>query len=288
MNILHCLIIYLPTLILAQSNEDILKQLADEVAESSSEEMVSDLADLMTDPEMQTDPKLLRKKIVQLINHPKFQEASDGRKTIKAIKLPPGIINLLNAKIPVAAKKEILDKVLGLLKKRSSFIHLLTESVKTSERLEITENVIYQEQQLPSYSAAPVNQDQQESGDDSNELQSDEDKIVFPTTTRTTTSTTSATTTTTTTRSSKPTKPSGGNKRPFQRPTTSLSQQATRPRPSRPQPPGLDNQSPAQVSDSNNFGFPSRLGEAGKDFPIFSKESLPPTSFTCEDKLVGG
>ena len=280
MNILHCLIIYLPTLILAQSNDDILKQLADEVAESSSEEMVSDLADLMTDPEMQTDPKLLRKKIVQLINHPKFQEASDGRKTIKAIKLPSGIINLLNAKIPVAAKKEILDKVLGLLKKRSSFIHLLTESVKTSERLEIKENVIYQEQQLPSYAAAPVNQDQQELGDDSNELQSDEDKIVFPTTTRTTT--------TTTTRSSKPTKPSGGNRRPFQRPTTSLSQQATRPRPSRPQPPGLDNQSPAQVSDSNNFGFPSRLGEAGKDFPIFSKESLPSTSFTCEDKLVGG
>ena len=65
MNILHCLIIYLPTLILAQSNEDILKQLADEVAESSSEEMVSDLADLMTDPEMQTDPKLLREKIVK-------------------------------------------------------------------------------------------------------------------------------------------------------------------------------------------------------------------------------
>ena len=38
----------------------------------------------------------------------------------------------------------------------------------------------------------------------------------------------------------------------------------------------------------NNYGFPLRLGRAGLDFPIFSRENLPQTSFSCEDKVDGG
>ena len=38
----------------------------------------------------------------------------------------------------------------------------------------------------------------------------------------------------------------------------------------------------------NNYGFPLRLGRAGYDFPIFSRENIPVTSFSCEDKVDGG
>lgn len=38
----------------------------------------------------------------------------------------------------------------------------------------------------------------------------------------------------------------------------------------------------------NNYGFPSGFGEAGKDFPIIDPNNIPKTSFSCEDKVVGG
>ena len=40
--------------------------------------------------------------------------------------------------------------------------------------------------------------------------------------------------------------------------------------------------------EDNNYGFPLRLGRAGIDFPIFSLEKIPQTSFSCEDKVDGG
>ena len=40
--------------------------------------------------------------------------------------------------------------------------------------------------------------------------------------------------------------------------------------------------------EDNNYGFPLRLGRAGVDFPIFSRENIPETSFSCEDKADGG
>ena len=56
--------------------------------------------------------------------------------------------------------------------------------------------------------------------------------------------------------------------------------------------PGLSSAStgwaPSQPSEDNNYGFPLRLGRAGVDFPIFSRENIPQTSFSCEDKSDGG
>ncbi len=38
----------------------------------------------------------------------------------------------------------------------------------------------------------------------------------------------------------------------------------------------------------DNYGFPLRLGRAGVDFPIFNRENIPETSFSCDDKVDGG
>ena len=43
-----------------------------------------------------------------------------------------------------------------------------------------------------------------------------------------------------------------------------------------------------EPSEENNFGFPAKLGRAGIDFPIFSSENIPATSFSCESKVDGG
>ena len=62
---------------------------------------------------------------------------------------------------------------------------------------------------------------------------------------------------------------------------------------------GLSNQRPGGSSnngqdeneiadESNNFGFSKKFGIAGVDFPIFSRENMPQTSFTCEGKENGG
>ena len=42
------------------------------------------------------------------------------------------------------------------------------------------------------------------------------------------------------------------------------------------------------ANESNNFGFPERLGKAGIDFPIYDRMNMPITSFTCQDKENGG
>ena len=42
------------------------------------------------------------------------------------------------------------------------------------------------------------------------------------------------------------------------------------------------------ADESNNFGFPERLGKAGIDFPIYDRMNMPITSFTCQDKENGG
>ena len=52
---------------------------------------------------------------------------------------------------------------------------------------------------------------------------------------------------------------------------------------------GTPGASPGQEpGEDNNYGFPLRLGRAGVDFPIFSRENIPETSFSCEDKADGG
>ena len=43
-----------------------------------------------------------------------------------------------------------------------------------------------------------------------------------------------------------------------------------------------------EPGEENNYGFPLRLGRAGVDFPIFSRENIPQTSFSCDDKADGG
>ena len=96
----------------AQQGEDqFLEELANDVKSSNSQEMVSAIAFLMGKPQMQNDVNLMRENILRLIRDPKFQMASNGRKTVKAVRLPSGVINLLNAPISVESKKNILDKV---------------------------------------------------------------------------------------------------------------------------------------------------------------------------------
>jgi len=41
-------------------------------------------------------------------------------------------------------------------------------------------------------------------------------------------------------------------------------------------------------SEANNYGFSKRFGLAGIDFPIFSAQTVPETSFTCSGKVNGG
>ena len=60
---------------------------------------------------------------------------------------------------------------------------------------------------------------------------------------------------------------------------------------SNPRPGGSSNngQDENEIADeSNNFGFSKKFGIAGVDFPIFSRENMPQTSFTCEGKENGG
>ena len=94
----------------------ILQKLVSEVRESWSEAMVGALSDLMTNAN--DDPRKMRREIVKLVRDPKCQRASNGRRIVKAVKLPTGIVQLLNAEISVTSKKEILDNVLGLLNKK--------------------------------------------------------------------------------------------------------------------------------------------------------------------------
>ena len=37
-----------------------------------------------------------------------------------------------------------------------------------------------------------------------------------------------------------------------------------------------------------NFGFPANFGRAGVDFPIYSPDNIPSTSFSCDGKVKGG
>lgn len=143
----------------------ILQKLVSEVRESQSEAMVEALSDLMTNAN--DDPRKMRREIVKLVRDPKFQRASNGRRTVKAIKLPTGIVQLLNAEISVTSKKEILDNVLGLLIKKGN----LKDDKINKKVLELRgENIIenglaekprkeksFDEEPLATYSGSPSN-----------------------------------------------------------------------------------------------------------------------------------
>ena len=51
---------------------------------------------------------------------------------------------------------------------------------------------------------------------------------------------------------------------------------------------GTPGASAGQGPADDNYGFPLRLGRAGVDFPIFNRENMPETSFSCDDKVDGG
>ena len=106
----------------------------------------------MSDPNMINNPTKMRKEIIQLIRSPKFQSASEGRKTVKALKLPSGIVKLLNAKISVSAKKEILDKVLTLLDKRVRIDKL--DVTPPKQRVREEKSQVFETEELPSYSTS--------------------------------------------------------------------------------------------------------------------------------------
>ena len=92
-------------------------KLAAAVSKSDSQTLVVSLANLMAIPEMQQNPTKLRNEIVSLLKSKKVEKTADGRRTVKVTKLPPGIVKILNAKIPVRTKKQILDNVLSRLSK---------------------------------------------------------------------------------------------------------------------------------------------------------------------------
>ena len=148
--------------------------MADEVRNSETESMVEALANLMGKPSNQDNPNKMRKEIIQLIRNPKFKKASEGRKTVKALRLPTGVVNLLNAKISVSAKKEILDNVVGLLNKRVRISNVIEEEnskVFEEENTNVVEEEAslplpreeksksFDEEPLPTYSGASGDQD---------------------------------------------------------------------------------------------------------------------------------
>ena len=143
----------------------ILQKLASEVRESESEDMVGALSDLMTHGD--DDPRKMRREIVKLVRDPKFQRASDGRRTVKAIKLPTGIVQLLNAEISVNSKKEILDNVLGLLNKKVKVKEVKSNrkviKLKEENNIEIVSDKkprlekSFDEEPLATYSGSPLN-----------------------------------------------------------------------------------------------------------------------------------
>ena len=93
-------------------------KLATAVLRSESQDLLTSLANIMAQPEMQRNPRKLKTEIVRLLKDHKFQAAAEGRKTVKAIKLPPAIVKILNAKIPVKTKKQVLDNVLRRLQRK--------------------------------------------------------------------------------------------------------------------------------------------------------------------------
>ena len=93
-------------------------KLARAVLRSESQDLLTSLANIMAQPEMQRNPRKLKTEIVRLLKDHKFQMAAEGRKTVKAIKLPPAIVKILNAKIPVKTKKQVLDNVLRRLQRK--------------------------------------------------------------------------------------------------------------------------------------------------------------------------
>ena len=143
----------------------ILQKLASEVRESESEDMVGALSDLMTNGD--DDPRKMRRDIVKLVRDPKFQRATDGRRTVKAIKLPTGIVQLLNAEISVKSKKEILDNVLGLLDKKVKVKEVKTNrkviKLKEEQNIDIVSDQkprhekSFDEEPLATYSGSPLN-----------------------------------------------------------------------------------------------------------------------------------
>ena len=112
-------------------------KLAAAVLRTESQSLVSSLAHIMAKPEMQTNPRKLKAEIVRLLEDKKFQAAAEGRKTVKAIKLPPAIVKILNAKIPVTKKKEVLDNVLRRLPRRKKVEQLQTAG-KTEETVPVS------------------------------------------------------------------------------------------------------------------------------------------------------
>ena len=93
-------------------------KLAAAVSRSESQSLVVSLANLMASKEMQRNPRKLRSEIVTLLKDKRVQKTSNGRRKVKVVNLPTGIVKILNAKIPVRTKKQILDNVLSRLSKK--------------------------------------------------------------------------------------------------------------------------------------------------------------------------
>ena len=78
--------------------EAMVDKLVNAVKRTETEDMLKDLSEMLGNPEMQNNPRRLKSEIVKLLKSSKYKKASEGRKTVKAIKLPPGIVKLLNSK----------------------------------------------------------------------------------------------------------------------------------------------------------------------------------------------
>ena len=84
-------------------------KLVEAVRRTETEPMIEALSKMLGDPEMEKNPRKLKSEILALLKDPKFRKAAEGRRTVKAIKLPRGIVKLLNSKIPVKVKWFILQ-----------------------------------------------------------------------------------------------------------------------------------------------------------------------------------
>ena len=116
---------------------------------------------LMDDPKMVENPSLMKKEIIQLIRNPKFQKATMGRKIVKALKVPSGVVKLLNAEISISAKKEILDQVLSSLNEKEMESEMSNSSLKSNPEKRVAQldlierqgkSLFLEEEPLPTYS----------------------------------------------------------------------------------------------------------------------------------------